>query len=615
MSSAFNLGAVCLDDDRCGFAVWAPLAGEVEAHIVEPTERYLPLGRGERGYHHAVVEGVRPGSRYVYRLDGLGEYPDPASRLQPAGVHGPSQVVGGGFPWDDDGWSGLPLHDYVIYELHVGTYSDEGTFDFAVPHLDELKDLGVTAVELMPVAQFPGNRNWGYDGVYPFAVQHSYGGPEGLKRLVNACHRRGLAVVMDVVYNHLGPEGNYLPKFAPYFTERYRTPWGPALNFDGPDSDEVRRFFVENALYWITEFHVDALRLDAVHAILDHSPHTFLEELAAAVHERARSLGRQVHLFAESADNDKRLVSPPQLGGYGLDAQWNDDFHHSLHVLLTGERAGYYQDYGRLAHLVKAIREGFVYSGEYSPFRRRRHGSSSQHIPAHRFVVCAQNHDQVGNRMMGERLAALVSHEALKVAAGLVILSPYVPLLFMGEEYGETAPFLYFVDHSDEVLVDQVRRGRKDEFAGFGWPGEPPDPKDEATFRAGRLQRHLRSRGTHQSLLRFYSELLRLRRSTPALSRLSKDTLEVEGFEESGVILMRRWSGDDEAAAAFNLGKTPAAVGLSLPQGSWRRVLDSAEAQWNGPGSRVPEVLASDGEVQLTLQPLSCVLFARDKET
>ncbi len=615
MSSAFGLGAVCLGNDRCGFTVWAPLAREVEAHLVEPTERLYPLAPGDRGYHHAVAEGVPPGSRYLFRLDGLSEYPDPASRFQPAGVHGPSQVVGSGFPWDDDGWSGIPLQDYIIYELHVGTYTDEGSFDSVVPHLDGMKELGVTAVELMPVAQFPGSRNWGYDGAYPFAVQHSYGGPEGLKRLVNACHCRGLAVVLDVVYNHLGPEGNYLGKFAPYFTERYRTPWGPAVNFDGPDSDEVRRFFIENALYWITEFHVDALRLDAVHAILDHSPRTFLEELAAAVHERARSLERQVHLFAESADNDRRLVNPPELGGYGLDAQWNDDFHHSLHVLLTGETTGYYQDYGRLSHLVKALGEGFVYSGEYSPFRRRQHGSSSRHIPAHRFVVSAQNHDQVGNRMMGERLAALVSHEALKVAAGLVVLSPYIPLLFMGEEYGETAPFLYFVDHSDAALVDQVRRGRKGEFAAFGWPGEPPDPQDEATFRASRLRRHLRSRGRHRSLLRFYSELLRLRRSTPALSCLSKDTLAVEGHEESGVVLVRRWSGDDEAAAAFNLGEAPATAGLSLPQGNWRRILDSAEAQWDGPGSQVPAVLASDGRAQLTLEPLSVVLLARDKET
>jgi maltooligosyltrehalose trehalohydrolase len=365
----------------------------------------------------------------------------------------------------------------------VGTFTPEGTFEAIIPHLDELRELGITAVELMPVAQFPGTRNWGYDGVYPFAVQNSYGGPEGLKRLVNACHGRGIAVVLDVVYNHLGPEGNYLWDFGPYFTDRYKTPWGSAINFDGPHSDPVRRLFIENALYWVTEFRMDGLRIDAVHGILDFSAYPFLEELASAVHEKAERLNRRVYVIAESDLNDTRVIRSRELGGYGLDAQWNDDFHHALHTLLTEDQTGYYQDFGRLGDLVKAFREGFVCSGQYSSYRRRRHGNSSRDIPAGCFVVFAQNHDQVGNRMRGERLSQLVCRERMKLAAGVVFLSPFIPLLFMGEEYGETAPFPYFISHSDADLVEAVRRGRREEFAAFGWSQEPPDPQIPMTRR------------------------------------------------------------------------------------------------------------------------------------
>jgi len=615
MISDVGLGATYLGDGKCQFALWAPFAEKAEVHIVHPSERFVPMQKDESGYHQATAGDARPGSLYFYRLNSQREYPDPASRFQPNGVHGPSQTVERSFPWEDRNWPGIPLQDYIIYELHVGTFTSDGTFDSLIQHLDELKELGITAIELMPVAQFPGNRNWGYDCVHPFAVQNSYGGPGGLKRLVTACHQRELAVIVDVVYNHLGPEGNYLGQFGPYFTERYRIPWGPALNFDGPDSDEVRRFFVENALYWVTEFHIDALRLDAVHAILDHSPITFLEELATAVHEQAQSLNRHIYLFPESADNDKRLVSPPELGGYRLDAQWNDDFHHSLHVLLTGEKTGYYQDYGQLQHLARAFREGFVYSGEYSSFRRRRHGSSSHHIPAHRFVVCSQNHDQVGNRMLGERLTRLVSFEALKLAASLVILSPFIPLLFMGEEYAETAPFLYFVSHSDPNLVEAVRKGRKEEFAGFGWAGDPPDPQDHATFSATMLHHNLRNEGQHRTLLQFYKRLLQLRKETTSLSNLSKETMEVIVYDTHNTLLVRRWSDSHQAAILFHFSEATANICFTLPKGNWHRVLDSADEQWNGPGSQAPAVLHSDGEVSLTLLPLSSLLFVWNKET
>jgi maltooligosyltrehalose trehalohydrolase len=612
MSLGNSLGATYLGDNLCRFLVWAPSVQKIDVHLLAPQERLLPLEREERGYHCAIIEGVEPGSLYLYRLDSQKECPDPASRFQPEGVHGLSQVVDPRFSWRDSSWFGLPLEKYIIYELHVGTFTQEGTFDAIIPYLEGLKELGITAVELMPVAQFPGNRNWGYDGVYPFAVQDSYGGPGGLKRLVNACHLEGLAVVLDVVYNHLGPEGNYIGDFGPYFSDRYKTLWGAALNFDGPHSDEVRRFFTENALYWITDFHIDALRLDALHAILDITPKTFVEELAASVHEKAEQLGRPVNLMGESTLNDRRLLCLPELGGYGLDAQWNDDFHHSLHAMLTGEKTGYYQDFGRLQHLVKAFQEGFVYSGEYSVYRQRRHGTSSKDIPAQRFVVFAQNHDQVGNRVGSERLGQLVTFEELKLSAGVVLLSPFVPLMFMGEEYGETAPFPYFISHSDPSLVDAVRQGRRQEFAAFQWQGELPDPQDEATFIQAKLSHDLRNQGHHRILREFYKELIRLRRENPALACLSKDTMEVLGYEESHVLLVRRWSGSDEVVIIFNFGDDKLTTALPIPAGRWIRQLDSADEQWQGSGSTVPGQFVSAGEVTLTLSCKSFAVFTKD---
>ena len=604
-----------LGDRRCSFRIWAPRAQRVEVRIVAPDQQIIPLRKGERGYHEVVAESVVPGALYFYRLDGEKERPDPASRFQPEGVHGPSAVVDLRFSWDDSGWSGLPLVDHIIYELHVGTFTAEGTFAAVIPHLEHLKELGITALELMPIAQFPGSRNWGYDGTYPFAVQNSYGGPVGLKELVNACHQRGLAVVLDVVYNHLGPEGNYSEDFAPYFTDRYRTPWGSAVNFDGPYSDEVRRFFVENALWWVAEFHVDALRVDAVHAILDFSAKPFLQELAEAVHAQAERLNRRIYLIAESDLNDSRLIRAPEVGGFGLDAQWNDDFHHALHALLTGERTGYYGDFGEIWHLVKALREGFVYSGAYSPYRHRRHGNSSRTLPAHRFVVFLQNHDQVGNRLRGDRLNHLVSLEALKLAAGVVLLSPFVPLLFMGEEYGETAPFEYFVSHSDPGLIEAVRGGRREEFAAFRWQGAPSDPQDESTFLRAKVNHELRRQGEHQALLEFYREVIRLRKEVPALNRLSLEHLEVEGLERERVVVLRRWSDSEEAGAIFHFGGAGVVVNLPLPRGRWQKLLDSAASRWHGPGSAGPETLHSEGEVSLTLPAWSWVLYLKRKET
>jgi maltooligosyltrehalose trehalohydrolase len=610
-----TVGALYLGEGHCRFCVWAPLAQKVEVHLLGPRERLVPLARQTRGYHQGIVEGVEPGTLYFYRLDEARERPDPASRFQPQDVHGPSQVVNPAFVWEEGYWCGLPLRDYLLYELHVGTFTATGTFEAVIPYLQELHALGVTAIELMPVAQFPGSRNWGYDGVYPFAVQNSYGGPQGLKRLVNACHQQGLAVVLDVVYNHLGPEGNYLRDYGPYFTDRYKTPWGAALNFDGPHSDEVRRFFIDNALYWVAEFHIDALRLDAIHAIVDHSAQPFLEELGMALHARAEQLNRRIYAIAESALNDTRIIRSRALGGYGLDAQWNDDFHHALRVLLTGERTGYYQDFSQLQQLAKAYREGFVYSGEYSPYRRRRHGNSSLTIPAHQLVVFAQNHDQVGNRMLGERLSCLVSFEGLKLAAGAVLLSPFIPLLFMGEEYGETTPFAYFISHLDAQLVEAVRRGRREEFAGFAWQGEPPDPQDERTFLDAKLNHRLRREGHHCVLFEFYQELIRLRKTLPALAHLSKQDMDIQGEEKDKVLCLRRRSEEQQVLLVLHFGHAPASVTLPAPAGRWHKWLDSADKRWHGPGSPLAGEFGSDGEASLTLPPEAVMLFGRAPES
>jgi maltooligosyltrehalose trehalohydrolase len=600
------LGATSAEDGSATFLVWAPFIETCSVHLVAADDRLLEMTPLAGGYFGLHVRDCGTGTRYFYQLNGSVDRPDPASRCQPEGVHGPSMLTSFA-PHPRTGWHGIDLRHYVIYELHIGTFTREGTFDAAIAHLDRLSALGVTAIEVMPVAEFPGGRNWGYDGVFPFAVEHRYGSVEGLKRLVHACHERGLAFILDVVYNHLGPEGNYLRDFGPYFTDRHKTPWGDAINFDGPHSDDVRRYFIENALYWIEQCGVDALRLDAVHAIHDESAYPFLQELAATVHACSERWQRPLYLIGESDLNDARLITPAARGGIGLDAQWADDFHHCLHILLTGESCGYYADFGSVEQLAKAMREGWVYTGEYSVLRQRRYGNSPAAVAAHQLVVCSQNHDQVGNRMRGERLLALAGWDAARVAAAAVILSPYIPLLFMGEEYGEPAPFLYHVSHYDPDLQDAVRRGRREEFADFLHQGEPPDPQSEETFQRSKLNQALAESGAHRELQEWYRRLLELRRTHPALRELNKRSTVAEAFEAERTLLVRRLTADVQALVLLHFGTERQDVRVFLPRGEWTKVLDST-------GSRsVAHTLSSTGEVVgLTLAPLSVLVLSAE---
>ncbi|MGH7722887.1 MAG: malto-oligosyltrehalose trehalohydrolase [Candidatus Dormibacteria bacterium] len=530
--------------NRC--AVWAPRASLVE---VETRGRRLPLSATAGGWFELRQGWLQVGDDYAFVLDGGPGRPDPRSLWQPHGVHGASRVVDhSAFLWTDGTWRGRQLRDCVVYELHTGTFSQAGTFDSAIEHLDQLVELGIGAVELLPVAAFAGQRGWGYDAVDLYAVHEAYGGPDGLKRFVDACHAAGLAVVLDVVYNHLGPDGNYLAEFGPYFTDRHRTPWGDAINYDGPDSDEVRRFVVDNALMWLRDYHCDGLRLDAVHAIVDASAVHLVEEIAGAVHCLSAELGRPLWVIAESDLNDPRVVADVERGGYGCDAQWSDDFHHALHATLTGETSGYYCDFGHVEDVALALGNVFVDPGGYSRFRRRRHGRPVGGLAATRFLGYMQDHDQVGNRAQGERSAGLMSTGRLQIAAALVLLGPFVPMLFAGEEWAASTPFLYFTDHR-AGLGRIVSEGRRREFASFGWdPAAVPDPQARASFERCKLRWSERGGEPHATLLRWHAELIALRASLR-----DRDPSIVVDYDEAARWLLMRRPG---VSVACNWGET-----------------------------------------------------------
>jgi maltooligosyltrehalose trehalohydrolase len=604
-----QLGATARPGDRTDFAVWAPLADRVEVVL---DDRVEALTADALGYHAGTVDGVVPGDRYRYRLHREGEDPieraDPASRWQPDGLHGPSAVDDPDFPWTDVAWRGRPLRDQVLYELHVGTFTPEGTFDAIVPRLADLAELGITTIELMPVWQFPGERNWGYDGVLPYAAQHSYGGPAGLRRLVDAAHAVGLGVVLDVVYNHYGPEGNHLADFGPYLTDRYDTPWGQAVNVDGPGADEVRRYAVENAVRWVRDFHVDGLRLDAVHAIVDTSAVHLLEELSTAVHAEAARAGRQVQVIAESELADPRLVRTPEIGGYGLDGQWLDDVHHTLHVALTGERDGYFEDYDGLTDLARILRDRFAYAGRFSRHRGRTVGRPARDVAYERFVVCTQNHDQVGNRMLGERQTALLDPERRKVSAAALLLTPFTPMLWMGQEYGEVAPFQYFVSHTDPELVEAVRTGRRREFAYFADQGEAPDPQAVETFERSKLDWSRRTEGDHADTLALHRTLLRLRRDTPAITDPAAGEAEVTVHGPATLSFARAVPGrpDTEVLVVLHTADEPAHLGV---MGTWELAFDTRDAAHGGPGGTV--VTPGEDRTELVVSGPTALLLRR----
>jgi maltooligosyltrehalose trehalohydrolase len=608
------VGVEALPDGAVHARVWAPLASEVA--VVWDRDgagaQATPLQPEERGYFAGYLPGAAAGTRYRFRLDGDDTLAaDPASRFQPEGVHGPSAVVDpAAFGWNVNHWQVPPLREWVIYELHVGTFTPEGTFDAIIPHLPYLKDLGVTTLELLPVAQFPGERNWGYDAVFPWAAQNSYGGPDGLRRLVDACHREDMALILDVIYNHLGPEGNVLHRFGPYFTAHYCTPWGDAINYDGPGSDEVRAFFIESALMWLEECRVDGFRIDAVHEIYDPRGQPFLAELAAAVHGRAAELGRQAVLIAESDLNDPKLILPRDIGGYGLDAQWADDFCHALEVQLVGEASPYADDFGEFAHLAKAMRQGFVYTGEYQPSRQRRFGRPPAPARRDQFVVFIQNHDQVGNRPGGERIGHHVDLARRKLAAGAVLLSPFVPLLFMGEEYGEINPFLFLTHHGDPALVEAVRKGRQEEFARFSGHDAAPDPQDPETFARSKLLLERHGEGEHAALHAWYRELLRLRRHLPVLTDATAANTVIAA-EAERVLLRHATDCDGEVAVILGFTEEPVSVSLPIPAGEWTCRLDADDPRYGGAGSTMPGTLRSDGTVEISIPANGVVVYAR----
>ncbi len=603
-------GAHYLGGNRCHFVVWAPEKEKVTLRITGPQARRLPMQRAEEGYFALETDQVPPGTTYFYQLDDQDkDLPDPASHYQPEGVHGPSQVVDhDGYPWRDDAWRGRPFRDMVLYELHVGTFTPEGTFAAIIPRLDDLVATGINAIELMPVSQVPGNRNWGYDGVYPYSVQNAYGTPEDLKRLVEECHLRGIAVFLDMVYNHMGPEGNYIGQYGPYFTKQYCTPWGDALNFDGAWSDGVREYFANNAAFWATQYHLDGLRLDAIHTVYDTGAVHFWEYTYDTLKLVREQTGRTFYLIAESDLNSPRVIQAPELGGYGFQAQWLDDFHHALYVLLNERGRRRYEDFGTLEHLAKAIKEGYVHSGDYVKFRQKKFGRSSAGIDGDHFVVFTHNHDQVGNHPRGQRWAGVMNFERLKLGAAVMLLSPYVPMLFMGEEYGEDNPFYYFVSHSDPALVDAVRKGRQEEFAGFNSDFETPDPQSEKTFNGSKLSWEKRKQGKHAVLLSWYQTLIRLRREEKALQSFDKNTVDAR-IEQEKVFVMRRRNGQQTLVCFFNFADEEVIVPLPAGAGRMEKVLDSAESQWREPEKQNAPSRARATGGQLALAPTSVAVY------
>lgn len=601
-----------LKNDRWQFKVWAPEKKEMILHVVHPFDKEFVMAKDEEGYFSVDADAKAKELRYFFKPNNEKDFPDPASQFQPEGVHGPSQTIDhSSYQWKDDNWKGTSMKEWIIYELHVGTFTEQGTFEAVIDRLHDLIDVGINAIEIMPVTQFPGNRNWGYDGVFPYAVQNSYGGPDGLKKLVDACHQKGIAVVLDVVYNHLGPEGNYFSQFGPYFNSKYHTPWGDAINFDDAWSDGVRDFFSDNIIYWFENFHIDAVRCDAIHAIFDNGAVHFWQLAHQKVKALEEKTGRQFHIIAESDLNDPKVVKLPQEGGYGFDAQWLDDFHHALYILINPSDKQRYCDFGSMQQLAKAYNDGFVHSGEWVKFRKKKYGASSAGIAGDKFVIFTQNHDQIGNRPDGKRLNMLIDFERMKLAAAAILLAPYIPMLFMGEEYADESPFFYFVSHSDHALIKAVQEGRKKEFEDFGFGDDVPDPQDENTFHQSKLQWQTRNKEHHRVILNWYKELIRLRKTLSPLKEFEKNNVHAEVIDEKGLVLSRQNNETGEGVTClFNFSDNE--ISYSAEKNLSSKLLDSKDEQWKhhkSSGNDNHENNAEKGNA-IRLQPASVVVYS-----
>ena len=604
-----TIGVNFNEDSQASVAIWAPLKNEVS--IVLEGDKKIELKKDEFGYWRTITSEIKPGDSYKISIDAADAVPDPTSLSQPEGVHGFSEAVRfSDFKWNDSEWKNIPQEEYILYELHTGTFTNEGTFAGIIEKLPYLKELGINAIEIMPIAQFPGGRNWGYDSVFPFAVQNTYGGWQGLKQLVAACHDIGLAVVLDVVYNHMGPEGNYFNAFGPYFTDKYHTPWGNAINFDDEWCDGVRRYFIENVLMWFRDFHIDALRMDAVHAIKDFSATHILREIKMQVNKLMAATGRTHYLIVELDLNDNRFINSLEKYGFGMDAQWVDEFHHALRVTAGEERTGYYSDFFGIDHLAKSYKDAYVFDGQYSNHRKKTFGSKADGNPGKQFIVFSQNHDQVGNRMLGERTSSLVSFEMQKLMAAAVMVSPFLPMLFMGEEYSETSPFQYFVSHTDPKLAEAVRKGRKAEFAAFHSEGEAPDPVAEKTFKESILQWNLLQEQPHNKMFSFYKFLITLRKQETALINLNRNQLSVQTDVEKQTLLLHRWHENESIFCLMNFSKIPHPAFLPQMPKKWKQLLNSADEKWNGP---LKENEYHDS-AEINIQPESILIFKNNHE-
>lgn len=576
-----SLGAILEEDGSCTFRVWAPLKEDVHIQIVSPEPQKHAMHKDGYGYWHLTLQQVRVGTLYWIVLDEELRRPDPASASQPQGLHGPSEVVDRSFHWSDAHWRGRALEEMVIYELHVGAFTPEGSFKGIIDKLPYLKELGVNTIEIMPIGQFPGDRNWGYDVALPFAVQHSYGTVQEFKALVDAAHQADIAVVLDVIYNHVGPDGNYFEDFGPYFTDKYKTPWGKALNYDDAYSGGVRNYLIQNALTWLDEFHVDGLRIDAVHAIWDNSAFHIMEELKQEVAALEQSMGKNKILIAEIDLNNPRYINPAEKGGYGLDGQWVDEFYHALRAVLTGDRSGYYEDFGTMEHLEQAFKNTYVYNKVYSKHRKRVFGTAIEDNPYSQFIVFSQNHDQIGNRALGDRLNQNVNFEQLKLAAAAVLLSPYVPMLFMGEERAEESPFQFFVHHTDAELVAKVREGRKEEFAYFNFKEEFPDPQSEETFLRSKLSWSFESKEKAQIMLTYYKWLIAFRKTHPDMQQRDRKSTKVHAVS-GNVLVFERFSAQGKLLVALNFGREKESVPATVC-GACTKIFDSSDIEWAGP--------------------------------